>query len=112
MRLDFLVQELNREANTLASKSADTETTRRAVDMKVSIEQIREQVQRGVRPPALMPAKPRGVHGTRSSMVVPPRDTPRHPQHVLTVEIQIATLAFGEDTNVHAHLVIDAHAPQ
>lgn len=44
-RLDFLVQELNREANTLASKSADTETTRRAVDMKVLIEQIREQVQ-------------------------------------------------------------------
>ncbi|MEZ5564122.1 MAG: YicC/YloC family endoribonuclease [Gammaproteobacteria bacterium] len=44
-RLDFLVQELNREANTLASKSADAETTRHAVDMKVLIEQIREQVQ-------------------------------------------------------------------
>lgn len=44
-RLDFLVQELNREANTLASKSADAETTRRAVDIKVLIEQIREQVQ-------------------------------------------------------------------
>jgi len=44
-RLDFLVQELNREANTLASKSADVETTRHAVDMKVLIEQIREQVQ-------------------------------------------------------------------
>lgn len=44
-RLDFLVQELNREANTLASKSADAETTRLAVDMKVLIEQIREQVQ-------------------------------------------------------------------
>jgi len=44
-RLDFLVQELNREANTLASKSADAETTRQAVDIKVLIEQIREQVQ-------------------------------------------------------------------
>jgi uncharacterized protein (TIGR00255 family) len=44
-RLDFLVQELNREANTLGSKSADAETTRLAVDIKVLIEQIREQVQ-------------------------------------------------------------------
>lgn len=44
-RLDFLVQELNREANTLASKSADAETTRHAVDIKVLVEQIREQVQ-------------------------------------------------------------------
>ena len=44
-RLDFLVQELNREANTLGSKSADAETTRRVVDIKVLIEQIREQVQ-------------------------------------------------------------------
>jgi uncharacterized protein (TIGR00255 family) len=44
-RLDFLMQELNREANTLSSKSQDTETTRAAVDMKVAIEQMREQVQ-------------------------------------------------------------------
>lgn len=44
-RLDFLMQELNREANTLGSKSADTETTRVAVDLKVLIEQMREQVQ-------------------------------------------------------------------
>lgn len=44
-RLDFLMQELNREANTLASKSADQETTRQAVDLKVVIEQMREQVQ-------------------------------------------------------------------
>lgn len=44
-RLDFLVQELNREANTLASKSADAETTRQAVDIKVLLEQIREQIQ-------------------------------------------------------------------
>jgi uncharacterized protein (TIGR00255 family) len=44
-RLDFLMQELNREANTLASKSADTETTRAAVELKVLIEQVREQVQ-------------------------------------------------------------------
>ena len=44
-RLDFLMQELNREANTLSSKSQDVETTRAAVDMKVLIEQLREQVQ-------------------------------------------------------------------
>jgi uncharacterized protein (TIGR00255 family) len=39
------LQEFNREANTLASKSADAETTRQAVDLKVLIEQMREQVQ-------------------------------------------------------------------
>ncbi len=44
-RLDFLMQELNREANTLGSKSADTETTRAGVDLKVLIEQMREQIQ-------------------------------------------------------------------
>src|SRR5712675_338696 len=44
-RLDFLLQEFNREANTLASKSQDLETTRVAVEMKVTIEQMREQVQ-------------------------------------------------------------------
>jgi uncharacterized protein (TIGR00255 family) len=44
-RLDFLMQELNREANTLASKSQDLDTTRITVDMKVLIEQMREQVQ-------------------------------------------------------------------
>ncbi len=44
-RLDFLMQELNREANTLGSKSADTETTNYSVELKVLIEQIREQVQ-------------------------------------------------------------------
>lgn len=44
-RLDFLMQELNREANTLSSKSQDTSTTRHAVDIKVLIEQLREQVQ-------------------------------------------------------------------
>lgn len=43
-RLDFLMQELNREANTLGSKSNDSETTRAAVDLKVLIEQMREQV--------------------------------------------------------------------
>ncbi len=42
-RLDFLMQELHREANTLASKSNDAETTRAAVDLKVLIEQMREQ---------------------------------------------------------------------
>ena len=44
-RLDFLMQELNREANTLSSKSQDVDTTRTAVDVKVLIEQMREQVQ-------------------------------------------------------------------
>lgn len=44
-RLDFLMQELNREANTLGSKSADTITTQISVEMKVLIEQMREQVQ-------------------------------------------------------------------
>ncbi len=44
-RLDFLMQELNREANTLSSKSQDVDTTRYAVDIKVLIEQMREQVQ-------------------------------------------------------------------
>ena len=44
-RLDFLMQELNREANTLGSKSIDTDTTRYSVDLKVLIEQMREQIQ-------------------------------------------------------------------
>ncbi len=44
-RLDFLMQELNREANTLTSKSANVEVTRIGVELKVLIEQIREQVQ-------------------------------------------------------------------
>jgi uncharacterized protein (TIGR00255 family) len=44
-KLDFLMQELNREANTLGSKSADTETTSAAVELKVLIEQMREQIQ-------------------------------------------------------------------
>jgi uncharacterized protein (TIGR00255 family) len=44
-RLDFLMQEFNREANTLGSKSADLESTQVAVELKVLIEQMREQVQ-------------------------------------------------------------------
>ena len=44
-RLDFLMQELNREANTLSSKSTDTRLTNVAVELKVLIEQVREQVQ-------------------------------------------------------------------
>jgi len=44
-RLDFLMQELNREANTLSSKAAAASTTMQAVDLKVSIEQMREQIQ-------------------------------------------------------------------
>lgn len=44
-RLDFLMQELNREANTLSSKAIAVESTFGAVDMKVAIEQMREQIQ-------------------------------------------------------------------
>lgn len=44
-RLDFLMQELNREANTLSSKSIDTDITQAAVELKVLIEQMREQIQ-------------------------------------------------------------------
>lgn len=44
-RLDFLMQELNREANTLGSKSVDADTTAVSVEMKVLIEQMREQIQ-------------------------------------------------------------------
>ena len=44
-RLDFLLQELNREANTLGSKSADAETTHVSVEIKVLIEKMREQIQ-------------------------------------------------------------------
>ena len=44
-RLDFLMQELNREANTLGSKSVDIEVTRVAMDLKLLIEQMREQIQ-------------------------------------------------------------------
>ncbi|HEU0225449.1 MAG TPA: YicC/YloC family endoribonuclease [Steroidobacteraceae bacterium] len=44
-KLDFLMQEFNREANTLSSKSQDIETTRSAMELKVLVEQMREQVQ-------------------------------------------------------------------
>ena len=44
-RLDFLMQELNREANTLGSKSVDAEVSRIAMEMKILIEQMREQIQ-------------------------------------------------------------------
>ena len=44
-RLDFMMQEFNREANTLASKSINTEVTNAAVELKVLIEQMREQIQ-------------------------------------------------------------------
>ncbi|HWA14365.1 MAG TPA: YicC/YloC family endoribonuclease [Burkholderiales bacterium] len=44
-RLDFLMQELNREANTLGSKSVDVEVTQTSMDLKVLIEQMREQIQ-------------------------------------------------------------------
>ncbi len=44
-RLDFLMQELHREANTLGAKSTDVDTTRASVELKVLIEQVREQVQ-------------------------------------------------------------------
>jgi len=44
-RLDFLMQELNREANTLGSKAANLDYTNTSVDLKVFIEQMREQIQ-------------------------------------------------------------------
>ena len=44
-RLDFLLQEFNREANTLGSKSVDARTSNAAVELKVLIDQIREQIQ-------------------------------------------------------------------
>jgi uncharacterized protein (TIGR00255 family) len=44
-RLDFLLQEFNREANTLGSKSVDVRTSQAAVDLKVLIDQVREQIQ-------------------------------------------------------------------
>jgi uncharacterized protein (TIGR00255 family) len=44
-RLDFLCQEFNREANTLCSKSTDVALTRIGLDLKATIEQLREQVQ-------------------------------------------------------------------
>jgi uncharacterized protein (TIGR00255 family) len=44
-RLDFLSQELNREANTLGAKATQTDMSQKAIDLKVVIEQIREQVQ-------------------------------------------------------------------
>ena len=44
-RLDFLMQELNREANTLGSKSVDIEVSQASMELKVLIEQMREQVQ-------------------------------------------------------------------
>jgi uncharacterized protein (TIGR00255 family) len=44
-RLDFMMQELHREANTLGSKSVDAEVSRAAMDMKLLIEQMREQIQ-------------------------------------------------------------------
>jgi uncharacterized protein (TIGR00255 family) len=44
-RLDFLCQEFNREANTLCSKATDVELTRIGLDLKVVIDQLREQVQ-------------------------------------------------------------------
>jgi len=44
-RLDFLLQEINRETNTIASKSAELEMSRRALDLKAEAEKIREQIQ-------------------------------------------------------------------
>ncbi|WP_300298106.1 DUF1732 domain-containing protein, partial [uncultured Intestinimonas sp.] len=44
-KLDFLIQEFNREANTIGSKCNDIATSRHVIDMKAEIEKIREQVQ-------------------------------------------------------------------
>ena len=45
IKMDFLVQELNREANTIGSKAQDVEIARRVIDIKAEVEKIREQVQ-------------------------------------------------------------------
>ena len=45
LRLDFMMQEFNRESNTLASKSINAEVTNSAIELKVLIEQMREQIQ-------------------------------------------------------------------
>ena len=44
-RLDFLMQEFNREANTIASKTTDTDTLQDSIELKVLIEEMREQIQ-------------------------------------------------------------------
>ena len=44
-KLDFLVQEINREANTIGSKAQDVEIARRVIDIKAEVEKIREQIQ-------------------------------------------------------------------
>ena len=44
-KLDFIAQEMNREANTILSKSADLEVTNRAITLKTEIEKVREQIQ-------------------------------------------------------------------
>ena len=44
-KMDFLVQEFNREANTIGSKAQDVEIARRVIDIKAEVEKIREQVQ-------------------------------------------------------------------
>ena len=44
-KLDFLVQEMNREANTILSKANDLEVSNHAIDLKTSIEKVREQIQ-------------------------------------------------------------------
>ena len=44
-KMDFLVQEINREANTIGSKASDLEITSRVLDIKGNVEKIREQVQ-------------------------------------------------------------------
>ncbi|MDE7297317.1 MAG: DUF1732 domain-containing protein, partial [Lachnospiraceae bacterium] len=44
-KLDFIAQEMNREANTILSKSSDLAVTNRAIDLKTEIEKVREQIQ-------------------------------------------------------------------
>ena len=44
-KLDFLIQEFNREANTIGSKCNDIETSKKVIDIKAEIEKIREQIQ-------------------------------------------------------------------
>ena len=44
-KLDFLIQEINREANTIGSKGSDIEIARKVIDIKAEVEKIREQIQ-------------------------------------------------------------------
>ena len=80
-RLDFLAQELHREANTLGSKSVDAEVSQAALELKVLIEQMREQVQNR-RVSAAGEAKPREARRAPTRARASEADTPTLPSSV------------------------------